>query len=407
MPQPVTIRRQTPTQESRRLADTPVGLAAASDRLRGVGPSGAAGGADIDTAIKRRRAWRAALLTAALGVPAALLGTSGQAAHAVTRLRIVGGLAELRPYTQLEEPFWKRELPKLSGGRAAADIVPFDRAGIRGPEMLDLVRIGAVPFGTAMLSSSAQREPVLAAADLAGLNPDLAALRRHVAAFRPYLQTLLRARFDAELLALYVYPAQVVFCSRPLQGLADLAGRRVRVSGPSQADFVQALGARPVQTPFADIVRDVRSGSVECAITGTMSGNTIGLHELTSHVHTMPVTWGLAAFVANRDALQALPAELRALLQRELPRLERAMWDAAASETDEGIACNVGDAGLCTHGRRGRMTAVRESAADAQRRREVFAQHVLPRWFERCGAACRTAWQHTIGALPALPAAGR
>lgn len=28
-----------------------------------------------------------------------------------------------------------------------------------------------------------------------------------------------------------------------------------------------------------------------------VSGNTIGLHELTSHLHAMPLGWGLAAFV--------------------------------------------------------------------------------------------------------------
>jgi TRAP-type C4-dicarboxylate transport system substrate-binding protein len=358
---------------------------------------------DIATAIHRAVARRIAtwLLPALLAAPA-------QAAHsdAVTHLRIVGGLAGLRPYTHLEEPFWTRELPRLSGGRVTADIVPFDRAGLRGPEILELVRIGAVPFGTALLSASAHRDPAFAAPDLAGLNADLAELRRNLTAFRPWLQATLRTRYDAELLALYVYPAQVTFCSRPLQGLGDLKGRRVRVSSPSQADFVQALGALPVTTPFSEIVSNLRNGSVECAITGTMSGNTIGLHELTSHVHTMPVGWGVAAFVANRAALKALPADLQALLQQELPRLEQAVWKASANETDEGTACNVGEA-TCTHGRKGRMVAVPESAADARRRREVFEGHVLPRWFERCGPTCEGVWKHTIGALPALAGAAR
>jgi len=123
--------------------------------------------------------------------------------------------------------------------------------------------------------------------------------------------------------------------------LSDLAGRRVRVSGPSQSDLIEALGGLPVTTGFADIVANVRSGNIDCAITGTMSGNTIGLHELTTHLQTTPVSWGLAAFVANSAAWNALDAPTRELLRRELPKLEQSIWDEGARETGEGIACNL------------------------------------------------------------------
>jgi len=145
-----------------------------------------------------------------------------------------------------------------------------------------------------------------------------------------------------ELLALYTYPAQVTFCTKPMSGLADLAGRRIRVSGSSQSDWVTALGATPVQTAFAEIVANVRSGNIDCAITGTMSGNTIGLNEVTTHIYTMPVNWGVAAFVANGASWNALPKDLQKLLREELPKLESAIWAESLKETGEGIACNIG-----------------------------------------------------------------
>ena len=284
-------------------------------------------------------------------------------APAPQHLRIVGGLGALHQYTRHEEPFWTRDLARLSGGRATAEIVPFDRAGIRGQEMLRLVQLGAVPFGTSLLNLSAVLDAEFGAPDLAGLNPDMAALRRSVGAFRPYLEKVLRERYSTELLALYAYPAQVTFCAKPLASLADLAGRRIRISSATQSDWVASLGAVPVQTPLAEIVANVRSGNIDCAITGTMSGNTIGLHEVTSHIHTMPVNWGVAAFVANGAAWNGLPKDLQELLRRELPKLEQAIWNEAENETSEGIACNTGAAG-CVGGRKGRMTLVRASAAD-------------------------------------------
>jgi TRAP-type C4-dicarboxylate transport system substrate-binding protein len=345
--------------------------------------------------------------TACAMLLAVLLPCTGQAqtqaaASAPQHLRIVGGLAGVHQYTRHEEPFWTRELARLSGGRATAEIVPFDRAGIRGQEVLRLVQLGVVPFGTSLLNLSAVIDAELAAPDLAGLNPDMPTLRRNVGAFRPYLERMLRDRYGIELLALYAYPAQVTFCAKPIASLADLAGRRIRVSSAPQSDWVMALGATPVQTPFAEIVANVRSGNIDCAITGTMSGNTIGLHEVTSHVHTMPVNWGLAAFVANGAAWGALSKDVQDLLRRELPKLEEAIWAEAASETTEGVACNVG-APACSAGRKGRMTEVRESTADADRRRDVLVKHVLPGWLKRCGPQCSPVWKQTLGPVSGIP----
>ena len=71
-----------------------------------------------------------------------------------------------------------------------------DRAGIRGQEMLQLMRLGVVPFGTLILSIAGADEPELTASDLAGLNPDMAHLRRNVQAFRPVFTRILRERWS-------------------------------------------------------------------------------------------------------------------------------------------------------------------------------------------------------------------
>lgn len=349
---------------------------------------------------------RRRFLPALLGLLTWAGAQSATPAQAPQRLRVVGSLASISQYTRHEEPFWSRELPRLSGGRLAADIVPFDRAGLRAQEMLRLVQLGAVPFGTALLSASASEDPELGAPDLAGQNADIATLRRTVAAFRPTLEKLLRERYGAELLAVYTYPAQVVFCSKPFAALSDLAGRRVRTSSPTQSDLVEALGGVPVRAGFAETVNQMKSGNVECAITGGMSGHLVGLHEVSSHIHEMAINWGLSVFVANAAAWKALGPEHQALLRRELPRLEQAVWADAERETRSGIACNTGT-GPCPDSRPGRMIAVPASAADEKRRREIFASVVLPRWVQRCGASCARLWNDTLAPVAGLNATAR
>ena len=336
-----------------------------------------------------------ALASAAI-VAGAALHPSPCAAQATEHQRIVGGLGALNQYTRHEEPFWTQQLQKLSNGRATAEIVPFDRAGIRGQEMLRFVQLGIFQFGTALLNLSSVIDVEIGAPDLAGLNPDVAAMRRTIAAFRPHLQQVLRERYGSELLAIYAYPAQVTFCAKPLTGLADLKGRRIRVSSSTQSDWVTALGAMPVQTTLNEIVANIKSGNVDCAITGTMSGNTIGLHEVTTHLYTMPVNWGLAIFVANGAAWASLSKETQELLRRELPKLEQAIWTEAENETSNGIACNTGSP-ACVGGRPGHMVVVSPTAADSAKRQEIFVRSVLPAYLKRCGPRCAQVWNQTVG----------
>ena len=328
-------------------------------------------------------------------------------AAAPLKLRVVGGLGSVGQFIQLEEPFWTQELPRLSHGRFSAEIVAFDRAAIPGMQMLQLLKLGVVPFGTMLMSHVATQYPQYAAPDLAGLNTDMASLRVTLRAFRPYLEKSLREQHGIEALAIYSYPAQVIFCKKAFTGLADLAGRRIRVSSSTQADFVGALGGVPVHTGFGQIVDALAAGNLDCAITGAASGNTLGLHTLTSHLHTMPLSWGLAIFAANSTAWNALPSELKELLRSELPRLEARIWQNAEQETAMGMDCNTG-APTCTRASRGRMVGVPTSPQDERLRAEVLRSTVLPRWLLRCGVGCEALWRDTIGpargiALPAAP----
>ncbi len=308
------------------------------------------------------------------------------------RLAVVGGLAGVRLYEDHERIFWRDTLPKLTGGRLLADIVPFDSSGIRGQDMLHLMRVGVVPFGTVLLSLAANDEPELAAPNLAMLAPDLGTLRRVVQAYRPHLATLLKQQYGVEMLAVYAYPAQVLFCRQPFARLEELRGRRVRVSNPSQGDAMRALGATPMVTPFAEFVDEIEAGRIDCAVTGSLSGNELGLHRVTTQIHPMAIAWGLSIFGANETAWASLPADLQQILRRGLARLETDVWASAAQDTEDGFLCNAGKPG-CRSGSLGGMRwEPTISPEDETMRRKLLAEQVLPAWVERCGEDCRNAW---------------
>lgn len=336
----------------------------------------------------------ALLLPALLALAAPAPGRAAEG-EAPIRLRVVGGLAGIGQYQRFELPFWRERVPELTDGRVRAEIAPFDRSGIRGQEMLQLIRLGVVPFGNVLLAVAAADDPELNGIDLPALNPDVQTLRRTTALWRPRLTDLLRDRYGVELLAIYTYPAQVVFCRRPFSGLADLAGRRIRTSSVGQSEVVTGLGAVPVVIPFAETPGALRSGVVECAITAAMSGNEVGLHEATSHLSRLAIGWGVSVFGANRAAWRALPEDVRIRLRDGLRELESDIWRYAEVETENGLACNAG-LDTCVEGRRGKMTVVRERDQDEARRTQLLRDVVLPGWVRRCGAGCAETWNRHI-----------
>ena len=345
--------------------------------------------------------WLLAVMVATL--PLAFASGSVAAENQPIRLQVVGGLAGVTQFTRLEQPFWEHEITERTGGRVIATIIPQDSGGLRGQEMLRLMQLGVVPFGTGLLSVVSAEEPELNAVDLPILNPDMATLRKTVAAFRTHLVNLLRDKWDIELLAIYAYPAQVLFCRSAFGGLDDMAGRRVRTSSVAQSDLMKALGAIPVVVPFADVVDAVRQGVVDCAITGTLSGYEIGLGDVTTHVHSMAISWGLSFFGASTTTWEALPQDVRQQIRTGLAGLEGRIWQQADADTARGLDCNTG-AIACGRPQARRLVVTPKSEADAARRLNLLSGIILPRWVERCGSACADSWNAYLAELHATTA---
>lgn len=356
-------------------------------------------GARGNTGSDRRRSLRArlgrVLAQTAFGL---VLAAAAQAQELpVTHLKVVGGLGNVSQYTNIEEPFWTHELASLSGGRITAELTPFDTIGLRMNDIMQLMRLGVITMGTASLALLGAEDAQAAAIDLPGLNPDIDTLRRNATAYRDTLTRIYRERYGVDVLALWTYPAQVLFCNQPIARLKDLAGKRVRVASALHADFVEALGGVGVTLPFNQLIDALRRHAVECAITGTLSGNFLKIYQVTSYIYALPISWGPNLFAANAVAWGRLDPKVRDFLTRQLVSLEQKIWDNAEYETEQGIACNVGRAD-CKLGTRASMTLVPVAPGDVALVRQILRDVILPHWAERCGAECVAEWNLTVGA---------
>jgi len=345
-----------------------------------------------------------ALWLAAIGAwSAVVIGSAAAQDLPRTHLKVVGAWGNLSQYKNFEQPFWTREIPEKSKGAVTAEITPFNEMGLKGAEIFRLMRLGVIDFGSTVLGYVAADDARNEAIDLAGLAPDVDTARRISDAYRPVYDRFYRERFGIQVLAIWPYPAQVIFCNGPISGLEDLRGKKVRTGNRTLAEFVEALGGTGVTMSFSEVVPALQNKVVDCAITGTLSGNAAKWYEVTTHLYALPVGWSQVMHAVNLKTWERLPAAVRDFLLREIRDLEDRIWKAMDEETRQGIDCNIGR-DSCTMGSKGKMTLVPVSDRDRELLGRVLREVVVPKWAARCGAECVQEWNATVGAIVGITA---
>ena len=228
-----------------------------------------------------------------------------------------------------------------------------------------------------------------------------------VDAARPMVEDIYNKRFNSHVLAIAPYPPQVVFCNAEINGLDDLAGKKVRGSGRMTTLFLEALGAEGVNVAFSEVPGALQKGVVDCAITGAGSGYSAGWWEVSTHLLPIPLGgWDSVVTAINSDKWNALDADTQALIATQIAtEFEAPAWAAAQGALDNDVACLTGN-GACASGDARSMTLVAVSDADFAKAREVLVGKVLPDWAERAGGDWAERWNGSVGAVVGVKIGG-
>ncbi|MCO5144876.1 MAG: TRAP transporter substrate-binding protein [Aquamicrobium sp.] len=339
---------------------------------------------------------------AAISVALLASGTASAQDYPKTNLNVQGGWATAGIYQEIEVPFWTERLPSITGGNVTATIASLNEKGLKGPEVFRLMRTGVIDFGTSALGYVAGDDPQNEGPDLAGIALDIETARKVSDAYKATLSKLYMEKYGIRLLMLYPAEAQVFWCNSPIASLADLRGKKVRTGNRTVADFVEAAGGVTVTMPFGEVVTSLQLGVIDCAVTGTFSGNSAGWHEVTTHLYPLTVGWSPFMYAVNAKRWEKLDPSLQTLLTEEFAKLEDDIWSAGDARTTEGLNCATG--GACTFGKPGSMTLVPLAEADSALRAQYVAEVVLPRFADRCGEACIADWNQTVGSLIGIEA---
>ena len=240
-----------------------------------------------------------------------------------------------------EKPFFEN-FAKNTGLDMDANYKPIDVTGIKSEETLRVLKNGLFDIVSIRTAQAARDEPFLLGQDLVGLNPDYKTARKVYEAYKPSFDARLRERFNSRLLGLWPFGPQVLFSKKPISGLKDIKGLKVRVYDQNLAMFVESLGAIPVPIGFSEVQQALARGVVDAAITGASSANSAGWPEVSEYFMPIGFQVGFNGYAINLNTWNKLSADQQKKLQTAIDALCADIWEYSEEIFYDAIRCNIG-----------------------------------------------------------------
>jgi TRAP-type C4-dicarboxylate transport system substrate-binding protein len=151
-------------------------------------------------------------------LPAPLIAADGDLPK--THFKVVGTWNALRQFDLIEQPYFTKIIPERSRGQITVDFVSTEELGLKGYEIIRLMKQGMLDIADASTQYVGGDEPFVEGLDL-GYN-DVGQARRALMAYKPLLDQRLQKKFNLKLVTLWPFAAQISFCRSPIAKLTDL-----------------------------------------------------------------------------------------------------------------------------------------------------------------------------------------
>ncbi len=146
--------------------------------------------------------------------------------------------------------------------------------------------------------------PIAGLLRLPMLVSDVAEYEKAYAVLKPYLKSGF-SRQGVTVIGHYVYPPQVIWGVKEIRSLADLDGKKIRVTSAEQGKFVEQFGGFPITLPSSELAPSLQRNLIDGLITASAGGaRTLGdLLKYNYRINTSTVD---SMYMVNNDFLDGL-----------------------------------------------------------------------------------------------------
>lgn len=336
-----------------------------------------------------------------LSLAGLVLSTSAIAAP--EKMRIVGSWGHLTMFSEFEKPYWKKTFKK-EFPRIKTRLTSLGQVKLKGPAVYRQLAKGSFDVVSTVGGYVVSDSQTLAGLDLPAIAPDIITAKKIVEAYTPTLEKALKKDFNAKLIGVKPYPAQILFCNEKIDSLKDLKGKKVRAGSWTVAEYLDGLGATGVTPAFSEIASALQRGVLDCAIAGGLSGYASGWGDIAEYLYPIPVGgWAYVITAMNLNTWDKFSKEEQTKLLTSYDKnVVQPVWEKSNFESGEGIKCLTGRD--CSYGKTYHMKIVKFKGSDLSLSKRILEERVLPKWADKVSPEVINEWNNTVGKVVNLKA---
>jgi TRAP-type C4-dicarboxylate transport system substrate-binding protein len=230
-----------------------------------------------------------------------------------------------------------RLVNERSGGRLTIN-PSFDAAkGIKSAGMVAAVQEGKVAAGDAFAGALGAVNPLFGLSSLPFLATSIEDAKRLAEIARPTYAKVF-AGYGQRILYTTPWPASGIWSKQPVTSAKDLAGLSIRTYDATSTTVMDNAGAKAMNLSFADAMPKVKDGSVTAVLSSGDGGAGRNLWQFLPHFSEVNYALPISLATVNLAAYEALPADLRAIVDEAAAETERRQWSAIRTRLDENYA---------------------------------------------------------------------
>jgi TRAP-type C4-dicarboxylate transport system substrate-binding protein len=201
-------------------------------------------------------------------------------------------------------------------------------------EIKRAVQTGQTQIGEFILSGAANENALFGVDSIPFLATTYPAAKKLDDASRPALDKLLAGQ-GMKLLYTVPWPGQSLYSKKPVTGLADLKGTKMRAYNPATTRIAELVGAQPVTIQLAELPQALATGGVDTFLTSSASGVDSKLHEQVKYFYDVNAWLPRNAVVVNAKAFDALDKATQAALLKAGAAAGERGWKISDEKDDE------------------------------------------------------------------------
>lgn len=212
--------------------------------------------------------------------------------------------------------------------------------GVKITEKLSAVENGIVQMADMLLFLQAGEAPLLGIDTLPYLIQGQDEMKTWLEVAGPAYEEIFAAH-NQKVLYYVPWPSPGVYTKDAVVSAEDIKGLRIRSFNATSFEFLEKLGAAPVDLPFGELAAAVAAGTVDGAATSTSTGANSKLYQFTKHFN--PLNWSTSpdAVTVNLDAWNALTDDERSAIEGLADKMEAEFWAVSADEDKSKTAVLV------------------------------------------------------------------